>query len=173
MCVLGNVARRLSNGLPSCKRAPVIRVSDESYPIICLQSFGRLTSAQLQEVKPVYFRAYALGAPLLFVSDARLADHGADQRRLWAEWSAESAKADQHKCVKATVLLLDSPLLRGALTALNWISPPVVPVHVVRDELSAIETARTLAEALGMSVPSNAWGHIRYWLERGRASSSG
>jgi hypothetical protein len=151
----------------------VIRVSDESYPIICLQSFGRLTRAQLDEVKPIYFRAYERKAPLLFVSDARLADHGAEQRRLWAEWSEESARADQHKCVKGTVLLLDSPLLRGALTALYWLSPPVVPVHVVRDELAAVEMARGLVESLGMRVPSNAWGHIRYWLDRGRASRSG
>jgi hypothetical protein len=151
----------------------VIRVSDESYPIICLQSFGRLTRDQLQEVKPIYFRAYARKNPLLFVSDARLADHGPEQRRLWAEWSEESAKADQHKCVKGTVLLLDSALLRGAFTALNWISPPVVPVHVVKDELSAVEMARTLVDSLGMTVPTNAWGHIRYWLERGRASRSG
>jgi hypothetical protein len=151
----------------------VIRVSDESFPLICLQSFGRLTQAELDAVKPVYFRAYERKQPLLFVSDVRLASHGIDQRRLWADWSDESAKADVNKCVKATVLLLDSPLLRGALTALHWISPPVVPVHVERDVLTAIETARSLVDTYRMSVPSNAWGHVRYWLESGSATRAG
>jgi hypothetical protein len=151
----------------------VIRVSDESFPLICLQSFGRLTQAELDAVKPIYFRAYARGEPLLFVSDVRLASHEADQRKLWAQWSDESARADVKKCVKGTVLLLDSALLRGALTALNWISPPVVPVHVEGDPVSGIEKARSLVESLGMTVPTNAWGHLRHWLEKGRSSRAG
>src|SRR5687768_16239447 len=62
----------------------VVRVTDETFPIICFQSYGVTTEAQLEAVKPIYDRLYKRNEPFISVSDARLADHSAQQLKLWA-----------------------------------------------------------------------------------------
>ena len=69
----------------------------------------------------------------------------------------------------ATVILLDSALLRNALIALNWITPARVPQHVVGNLEEALEECRRLAARYRMEVPAHTYGLIRKWVEAGRA----
>ncbi len=146
----------------------MVRITDETLPIICFQSYGKSTQAEVEAVKPIYLRALRAGKRFISLADARFANHAADQRRLWADWQAEFIKADLHHCQLATVVVLDSTLLRGALLALNWIAPAKRPQHVVADEPEAVEECRLLAERHGLDVPSFAWAKIRLWLEESR-----
>ncbi len=146
----------------------MIRVTDDTLPVICLQSFGESNFAEIAQIRPIYERAYAAGKPVICISDARFASHSAEQRKLWAEWTAETIEADKKQCVLATVVMLDNPLLRGALTALNWLTPPQVPQAVVGDVTGALEAAREIAERHGVEVPAHVWGHARFWLDSGR-----
>jgi hypothetical protein len=146
----------------------VVRITDETLPIICFQSYGKSTQAEVDMVKPVYQRALRARTPFISLADARFANHAADQRRLWAAWQAEFINSDVHGCQLATVVVLDSTLLRGALLALNWIAPAKRPQHVVADEPEAVEECRALAQRHRLDVPGFVWGKIRLWLEESR-----
>jgi hypothetical protein len=117
-------------------------------------------------VRPIYDAAFKRGQSILCISDARLASHDASCRKLYSDWSDHCFRVDPGH-TKATILLLDSALLRGALTALNWVVPPKIPQTVVADGLEAVEAGRTLAEKFAVDVPGQTWGRIRLWLEQG------
>jgi hypothetical protein len=148
----------------------MVRITDETRPIICLQSFGKSTEEDIARLRPVYQRAFKLGVPIVGLSDARLADHSADQRKLWATLLAENNRTDVHGCSIATVVMLDSPLLRSALIALNWLTPAKTPQHVVGTVEDAITECRALTAKHNMFVPAHAWGHLRLWLDEGHAA---
>ena len=146
----------------------MVRITDKTLPVICFQSWGKSTEADFEILRPVYRRAFADTKPVLFVSDARYADHSAGQRRLWASWLEESTRTDVQRRGIGSVLMLDSALLRGALTALNWLTPPNVPQYVTGSEEEAVEKARGVAAANRLDVQPLIWGQVRLWLEEGQ-----
>ena len=145
----------------------MVRVTDETMPIICFQSYGLTTEAQLAEVRPIYDRIYKRNAPFITVSDARFADHSAAQRKLWASWLAGEMRRDVHNGAKGTVVILDSGLLRGALVALNWIAPPKVRQEVASDAGEAVVQARGIAEQCNLRVSESIWVKVHAWLSLG------
>jgi hypothetical protein len=144
----------------------VVRITDETLPILCFQSYGRSSQADVDIVRPYYQRAIRRGK-FIALSDARFANHEADQRRLWAGWLAELIRMDQPCHSVATVIMLDSPLLRGALIALNWITPSRAPQHIVANADEAVEECRLLCASHALAVPPHVWGRVRLWLEAG------
>ena len=147
----------------------MVRVTDETHPIISFQSFAKSSEADVAILRPVYLRSFQRGKPIICLSDARLATHSVDQRRLWADWLAETYREDVHHCTVATVILLDSALLRNALIALNWLTPARVPQHVVGNIDEALDQCRRLAAAHRIEVPAHTYGLIRKWIDAGRS----
>jgi hypothetical protein len=148
----------------------VLRATDATLPIICLQTANGITRDEIEKIKPMYDRLYARREAFIAINDARLAKYDAQQRKLWAEWTAHSAKYDTGMTV-ATIMILDSPLLRGALTALNWIAMHTIPQHAVADPVEAIEIARRYVEQKSLLCRPDTWGHIRFWFDRGHEQS--
>jgi hypothetical protein len=146
----------------------VLRATDATLPIICLQSSGSITREDIQRVMPLYDRAYARRQPFIAINDVRLANFDAQQRKLWGEWTAHSAKHDPG-ATKATIMIMESPLMRGALTALNWIAMHKIPQHAVADALEAIELGKRYVEKEGLHVKPETWGQVRYWIDQGHA----
>ena len=146
----------------------MVRVTDDTLPIMSFQSFGKSTEADIAILRPVYLRAFQRGRPMICLSDARLATHSVDQRRLWADWLAETNREDRHGCSIATVILLDSAVLRSALIALNWVTPAKIAQHVVANLDEAFSECRVIAEQRNLHVPTHVWGQIRAWTEAGR-----
>jgi hypothetical protein len=149
----------------------VVRITDDTYPIISFQSFEKSDEDDVALLRPVYQRAFKRARPIICLSDARLATHSADQRRLWADWLAETNRDDIHGCSVATVVLLDSALLRSALIALNWITPAKVPQHVVGGVDDALDECRKIAAKHNMLIPAHVYGQIRLWIDAGRAAA--
>jgi hypothetical protein len=149
----------------------MLRATDATLPIVCLQSVGRCTSAEIEEVHRVYMRAFHQPGRLICISDARLASHDVQQRRMLAAWSDRITPMGKHRVI-ATIVVLDSFVLRGALTAMNWLSTPVIPQRVVPDLATAIELGQELAAEHGLEVDPNRWGHVRMWLEMGYMRAS-
>jgi hypothetical protein len=149
----------------------MLRATDATFPIVCLQSVGRCTPAEIEEVNRVYMRAFHQAGRVLCISDARLAVHDVQQRRLLAAWSERISPMGKHVVI-ATIVVLDSVVLRGALTALNWLSTPVIPQRVVPDLASAIELGQELAAEHNLDIDPNRWGHVRLWLEMGYLRAS-
>jgi hypothetical protein len=148
---------------PSRGERNVVRITDETFPILCFQNWGKSTKADIDFIRPFYERSLRRGK-IIALSDARYANHDAEQRKLWANWLAEVIRIDVHAHSVATVVLLDSVLLRGALVALNWITPPRAPQHVVGSDEDALEECRVLVDKHGLHVPAHVWGQVRLWL---------
>jgi hypothetical protein len=148
----------------------VLRVTDATLPMICLQSAGRITRADIQRAMPLYDKAYAAKQPFIAINDARLANYDAQQRALWAEWTAHSAKSDPGVTL-ATIMIFDNPLLRGALTALNWIAPHTIPQYAVANVVEAIEVARKHVDKANLICKPETFGHVRLWVDQGYAQA--
>ena len=141
----------------------MVRITVEALPILCFQCYGKSTKADIDMIRPYYERAIRSGK-FIALSDARYASNDADQRRMWAGWLAEFNELDaQRRCI-ATVLMLDSALLRGALIALNWITPSQAPQHVVGPDAEALEECRSIVQKQALEVAASAWGKINLWL---------
>jgi hypothetical protein len=148
----------------------VLRVTDATLPIICLQSAGRITREDIQRARPPYDKAYAVKRPFVAVNDVRLANFDAQQRALWAEWTAHSAKHDPGSTL-ATIMIIENALMRGALTALNWIAPHAIPQYAVANVVEAIEVARKHVDKANLHCPPETYGHVRLWIDQGYAQA--
>jgi hypothetical protein len=117
----------------------------------------------------VYLRAFKRARPIICLSDARLATHSVDQRKLWADWLAEDHPRGRARLLdprRWSCSTLRS--LRTALIAVNWITPAKVPQHVVGSVDEALDECRKLAERHSMLLPAHVFGQIRLWIEAGR-----
>jgi hypothetical protein len=142
------------------------RCTEGTYPIVCLQGVGNATQAELDEAGRIFARAVDRPGKIMCISDSRFASQDAKQRKLIGAW-ADDVTARCASRVVATVVILDSAILRGALTALNWISKPVVPLYSTGSASEAIETARRVAADSELEIPEHVWGRVRLWLEDG------
>jgi len=144
----------------------MLRATEATFPIVCLQSVGACTAQEIEDVHRVYLRAFERPGPILCVSDARLASHEVQQRKLLAAWSERITPLGKDRVI-ATIVVLDSVVLRGALIAMNWLSHPVIPQRVVPDLVGAVELGHELAAQAGLEIGSDRWHHVRLWLEMG------
>jgi hypothetical protein len=142
------------------------RSTDSTHPIVCLQGIGVATQGELDDATCAFDRALARSGLLLCISDSRRASHDAKQRRLIAEW-ADTVTPRCQKRMIGTIVILDSALIRGALTALNWLSREQIPQYMAADGYEAVAIGRKLAEKANLTVSAETWGRVGYWLEQG------
>ncbi len=80
-------------------------------------------------------RSRVTTAPFVVVADSRLIDplrFNAKQRKILADFQVENHAADKLWC-RGVALVLNTPLQRGALTALYWVKPPVYDYVIEAD----------------------------------------
>lgn len=75
----------------------------------------------------------------------------AKQRRLAAEWTAKHHDVLKRLCV-AAVSIIPNPLLRGALQAIYWLTPPPMPEHVVATMEDALRMIERIGAESGLPV---------------------
>jgi hypothetical protein len=141
----------------------MVRATDATWPFVCMQSKGRVTKEELTAIRPLFDRVFARPDKQIIVSDARFAAHDAAQRKLWSDWSNEHMDIAT-RTTAATIVVLDSVILRGALTALNWITPPRVPQHITASPQEAAQVARKAATEHGLSFRAEVVEDIITWL---------
>lgn len=146
----------------------MIRATDTTWPFVCLQTSGSSTPADIAEIMPLFNRVFARGQKHISFSDARFANHDAAQRKLWADFTNATMEGSI-RCAVATVVVLDGALLRGALTALNWLAPPKIPQHVAGNLDEALRMARSLALAHGLTVTPETMHDLERWLRHREA----
>jgi len=103
-------------------------VIDDRYAPIIITTFLGETNLELghwfaETHKKILLSHAALGRRVVTINDATWAQKPSpEMRRFWAEMadrSSESMKA----ATLATFLVVNSPLLRGAITAIGWLTP--------------------------------------------------
>ena len=81
--------------------------------------------------------------------------HTANQRRRIAEWLAEPELQRLSPHAIAIAVLFRSALIRGALTAVNWIKPPPAPVKAVGSVADSAPWLRQRFEEESMALSAS------------------
>lgn len=74
----------------------------------------------------------------------------ATQRRIFAEWISDPRSRALSKLRVADALVIPNPLIRGAVTAVFWVRPPVAPTKTVGTASEAIPHLEEHARAAGL-----------------------
>ncbi|MCA9574131.1 MAG: hypothetical protein R3B40_28935 [Polyangiales bacterium] len=101
------------------------------FPIVAQATFGHLRVEHADQARAVMARAFARRERVLWYMDARRATRADALYRKQIAAYTDELEAEGHQFSVCSVVVLENAALRAALTALNWISRPVIPVHVV------------------------------------------
>jgi hypothetical protein len=105
--------------------------------------------------------------PFALIVDCALDHHGLTvvQRKRVAEWS--NALQDRGANIAiCTAIVLRSRLMRGALTALDWITPPRKPRKGFATLLEGFDYCIAELEQAGVVIPQRVWQHRNGLLAR-------
>ena len=93
------------------------------------------------------------GRPWIVLRDMRYLREmpHAKQRRMAAEWSQKNHDELNRLCV-AAVNVIPSPILRGVLKAVYWLTPAPMPEHVVGTLDEALAIVEKLAAERGLPI---------------------
>lgn len=128
------------------------------YPLLVVRWFGESTEDSVRRyfrwLDAMYERAKSEGTQIVTINDSRLAKRPPPTvRKLTAELIDASAVATGDDSLP-TVLVLDSALIRGAVTAMKWLSIAKWNVETVGDMPDAIARAFELLEGAGVNPPA-------------------
>ncbi len=94
------------------------------------------------------------GLRLVNISDATRSERpDADARKAWAE-STERQPAAVRDATLATFVVVTSPLIRGAITAIGWVNPKLASLETFPTLTQAIEEGLRRLERDGQRVPT-------------------
>ncbi len=137
---------------PVVDRSPFI---DDAYdPIIVTVMPARFSEAELatffghHEALLARRRRYAT---LTDLSNITGLPEAITRRRI-AEWN-QRIEPQMRLYTIGTVVVAPSSVLRGAMTALNWLSPPPYPQEIVADRAAGLDALEALYRRVGDPVP--------------------
>jgi hypothetical protein len=88
------------------------------------------------------------------ISDAtRSTNPNAEMRRFWADLSDRHAELLQDKTL-ANAVVVSNPLMRGALTAVGWLSPRLAALQFFSNIDAAVAAGTAALAAAGISAPT-------------------
>jgi hypothetical protein len=148
------------------------RSTDSTYPVLCMQGIGPASQSELDDVTRTFAKVFERGGPIVCISDSRRASHDPVQRKILGLW-ANHIKELYGSRMLAVVIVLDSALMRGALTAINWISPPLIPQPTAADIREAVALTKKFYESASVDVTMDVWVKARIWFDEGVAMGSG
>ena len=127
---------------------PIV-LDDSAWPVL-FHTMGAHTVEHFDRFAGWYIaslqRAQHSKTRLVLVSDVRGDLTSTEIRRHASRWVAQLSRQQREQCV-LSVVILDSPIVRAGITALNWFQRPLAPQHVVAD-------------------PSAAWDHVELTLRQ-------
>lgn len=135
----------------------VVGLEDRHYPILVGTWVGQATVAQCREFTRWHDaqvrRALASGDRLISISDSlESVRPDANVRRCFADWIAGQPQAYRDASV-LTLAVLDSALIRGALTAIAWIREEARQIVPVASMEHALEVALRTLDEHGIARP--------------------
>jgi len=111
---------------------PIV-LDDSAWPILH-HSVGEHTREQFDAFSAWYLaclkRARADNVRIYILSDARGGVPDPDVRRRASQWLAGLSEPQFDVCA-LSVIVVDNPLIRGVITALNWFRRPSTPQEIV------------------------------------------
>jgi hypothetical protein len=139
-------------------------VLDDRYAPLLVSTFvGRADLASTKWYGEVYTasvrRQASKGRKVISINDATRAERPTpDARKGWAEM-ADRSPADVQDAVLASYVVLDNPLLRGAVTAIGWMTDKVRGLESFKTVDQAIEAAVARLAKEGQTVDLEPGGY--------------
>ncbi len=133
---------------------------EELLPISLLVTRRTLTATDVPGVFEYYRWLCRRQLRFVAVSDVRASQAMPDAktRRRFAEESARFA-SDAAKWSLGAIVIVDSPLIRGAMTAIEWLYRPARPTRYFTDFHEALTCAVELLDAGGVALSPS----LRHW----------
>lgn len=131
-----------------------IEIRTDLLPLVRITNHEHTTDADyvalLSEVKKLIdrgdkFVVMALSRGVAFPNPA--------QRKIIADFMP-TVKGRMERCSLGTAMVLTNPVQRGAITALNWIMRPDVPMVAVETEAEGLSWCRAQLEKAGVPIPT-------------------
>ena len=143
---------------PTPSQRHVLEYDETRFPLVLVRSRGRATDAELDALLAALKRPLLRREKYVEIFDGTHADPGTpSQRRTLAEWMRAHANLINTYSI-GTAIVMPSPLVRGALTAIFWIQPLPCPHTVVSTMAEAERWAEERLRAAGLAVPpKQAW----------------
>lgn len=137
---------------PPSERA--LHVDTSRFPIVVMTVSGRVTSSDLEHMMVRYDALLAKGERYfnVVIQEAGADGFDAVQRKLIADWQ-RAQEARVKKVNVGSAIVLTSAMMRGALTALQWLAPPPTPQRSFSTREEAMEWARASLREAGIELP--------------------
>lgn len=138
-------------------RVAAITIDDSRHPLVLVTFAGTATDAEfqsyLERMETLVLQRRETNCTILDAS--RAGDTPAKQRRMQAEWLKRNDALLKAYSV-GTAFVITSPLVRGLLTAILWLTP-MPTAHVVVASIDEAEAwARARLRERGVAVPQDA-----------------
>lgn len=132
-------------------------IIDESYePLIVTVMPARFAEAELTAFLARHEALLARGRRYCTITDlsqiAGLPE--ATTRKRIADWQ-QKIEPVMRRWTVGTAIVAPSSMLRGAMTALNWLSPPPYPQEIVADRVAAIAALEAIYARSKEPVPAS------------------
>lgn len=146
------IARQFGRNVRNHSSAPYddgmpIVLDDSAWPVL-FHTMGAHTVEHFDHFAAWYLaclqRAQQTGSQIVLVTDVRGTATSTELRRYASRWMSQLSHQQREQCV-LSVIILDNPMVRAGITALNWFQRPIAPQHVVAD-------------------PGAAWAHVEHTL---------
>jgi hypothetical protein len=117
-------------------------VDESDWPIVLVRTPVEPSIENTQRLLDATDRLFAKKTPFALVIDARRSRFpGAVVRRMLAEYQRDH-EDEFRRYVVADANVVSSPMLRGVVTAVNWLAPPTHPVRTFESVGEALVWAR-------------------------------
>ncbi len=132
---------------------PGIDFDDSLFPLVRITNHEGTTDADYETMIRRFDALLERRARFVaLVSGTGMALPSASQRKIVAEWLPRVRGRMQEQSL-GTALVVPSPLQRGALTALNWIVRPYVPMAPVETLAEALSWCESRLVSAGVAIP--------------------
>jgi len=128
-------------------------LDDSQAPLLVVRQFGELSDEQFEEYLSELGKRFITIPRVLLVFDTTYAKPAtAKHRRRQADWLLEHER-DVVRCTVGAAFCAPGLLMRGALRAVMWVSPPKYPYYVTDTFDSALIWAAEKLRAEGHRLP--------------------
>lgn len=120
------------------------------WPIVRSTPRGLVTDEHYEQMFREYEKLWKKGEKFLSINDTRFSSSGTPrQRQLIGDWMKRSQANIKHYSL-GSVVIVDSTIIRGALTAIGWIAQPDIQSIYVKNWEQAVQAVTKLLEAQGL-----------------------
>ncbi|HSC87827.1 MAG TPA: hypothetical protein VLC09_11175 [Polyangiaceae bacterium] len=134
--------------MEASKSANGIAIDLTLWPIVRTTPQGRLSDDDWEQMFREFERLWRRGERFMTITDTRFSNNPTSkQRQRIGQWIRDNNDSARH-CTIGAITIVESVIVRGALTVIDWLAQPNYPMEYVRTWAQAAScSVRWLEEA--------------------------